>query len=610
MMTPRVRNKRTPVRESRWNLSDLFSGIDDPKISASFKREQRRAGVFRRACRKSMAVSGPDPQILLRAIRQYESILRQIAKVEAYAHLVFAADALDSRHGAFLARIQQECAAIRKELLFFELSLSALPGRVLRALSTDSQLKSHANFLKKVLRARAHRLTETEERIMADKAVTGRNTFLRFYEEELARCRFRVNVGGMTKELNEPQTLDLLYNSNRNVRKSAALAFTAGLREIASRLALILNSVAADKHVDDRLRQFSNAESERDMENEIERGAVETIERAVVAHYAIPRDFYRFKASVLGLKPLYDFDRYAPIGNSSENVIPFERARDMVLEAFAEFSPVYAQSARDFFDRNWIDASPRPGKRGGAFCSYVTPDLHPYVFLNYDGTLKGVLTLAHELGHGIHASLARCQPMLNFDWPLITAETASVFGEMLVFRYLAVSMTDPRVRFSLYMQKIDEILATIFRQIALYRFEREFHRRRRSEGELPVGTISAIWRNSQQELFGGSVVLTPGYDIWWAYISHFYHTPFYVYAYAFGELITLSLWSRYERDKQKMADQYLSFLRAGGSKTPQDLLRPFGADLNSRLFWEQGINMIGELVREAKQLYRSVRMRH
>jgi oligoendopeptidase F len=366
-------------------------------------------------------------------------------------------------------------------------------------------------------------------------------------------------------------------------------------------LTYITNILLEDKGIDDRLRRFPTPEAGRHLGNEIDQQTVDTMAEVVVQNYGLVQEFYGFKKQVLGLRRLYDYDRYAPVTRSHVK-FSFDQAREMILTAFRAFSPVVGDAAAEFFHRRWIDAPPRYGKTGGAFCHYVTPDVHPYVFMNYTGDARSVLTLAHELGHGVHAYLARRQTYLNFSWPLTIAETASVFGEMVVFENLKDALPSRQEKFALHFGKIEEIFATVFRQISLYRFEQDLHRDRRERGELPVEAINALWRRRQEEMFGRSVTLTPDYDIWWSYIPHFVHTPFYVYAYAFGELLTLSLYARYRREGRPFVDRYLEMLAAGGSKSPRELLEPMGVDLTRRDFWQGGMEIIRQMIKEVERL--------
>lgn len=589
-----------------WNLTDLFKGIDDPAIDALLDGVSRRAQDFRdRYCGKVATLRSKD---LRGAIRAYEAILQDAAKPETYAHLVFAADSKTPAHGAFLQRMKTRSVEISQQLLFFELELASMDETALRRHLRNPQLKPYRHYLQLQLAWKPHRLSEPEEKILNDKALTGRSAFVRLFDEELSQKEFRFSFGGKTSVKSEAQMLDLLHSSKRNERKAAAATFTRGLREELRRLTFVTNTLLQDKRTDDRYRKFSSPEEARHLDNETTQAAVDALTKAVVKRYGTVRDFYRFKRLVMGVDRLYDYDRYAPVASSAAHV-PYEDAKRIVLTAYRSFSPKMANVAKGFFDNGWIDAAPKLGKRGGAFCMFVTPDLHPYVFVNYGGRVNDVMTLAHELGHAVHASLARKQSFLNFYMPLTVAETASVFGEMLVFDHLRRTIPDDRERFALVVHKIESIFATVFRQIAMYAFEGDLHAASAERGELSSDDISKLWRKRQTELFGGSVTLTSDYDVWWSYISHFIHSPFYVYAYAFGELLTLALFARYRRRGKRMAKAYEELLAAGGSKTPVELVRALGIDIADPSFWDEGLSLVDDLVAEAKALHRSMKKR-
>ena len=411
---------------------------------------------------------------------------------------------------------------------------------------------------------------------------------------------------GKTEEWPEEKVLNMLQNVDRDTRKAGAQALTSGLREDLRRLTYIFNVLGEDKRIHDRYQKFETPEASRHLANEVTQEAVNTMSKAVSEHVRLVADYYDLKRSVLGMSELYDYDRYAPV-LETERVYTFEEAREMVLSAYGKFSPRMRERASEFFEKQWIDAETKHGKRGGAFCSYGTPDLHPVVFMNYLGNTKSVLTLAHELGHGVHGSLMRKQTLFNFDTPLTIAETASVFGEMLVFDSLRSSVSGKEL-LALLMGMIEEVFATVFRQHAMYKFEQDFHAARRSEGELKPERISELWIARQKEMFGDSVTLTDNYRIWWSYIPHFLHTPFYVYAYTFGELLTLSFYDMYKKadDKAVFAEKYLTMLEAGGTKAPEELVEPFGIDLSAKEFWEGGLRVVGKMVEEAKKLYKEI----
>lgn len=588
-----------------WDLSDLYASIDDPKISKTFQDGLAQADAFEKKYR-SVIAGGIDPNVLLAAFREYEAIFQEAVKPLIYASLLHAADSLNQKNGAFVQRAQAEYTKIYQTLLFFELELLKLDEQKLRELANAPEVAAYRHYLIKLLEQKPHRLSEQEERIFVDLSRTGNSAFVRLFEEEFASKKFKVEIQGKVEEWPEEKILDLLYKQDRSLRVVGADAMTAGLQDELRRITYIYNVLGEDKQIHDQYAKFSTPEASRHMAEEVTQEMVDTMVRVVSENYAIVHDFYSFKKQVLGLEELYDYDRYAPIPSSNEErLFTYEEAKKIILDSYHRFSSLFGDTAEKFYTGSWIDTAPRHGKRGGAFCSFVTPDLHPYVFTNYTGKSKSVLTLAHELGHGVHAYLMRGQTILNFDTPLVVAETASVFGEMIVFDSLRNTLTDPKEKFALYMGKIEEIFATVFRQQVMYKFEQDFHKARRERGELSPEDIGELWIARQREMFGDSVTLRDDYAIWWSYISHFFHTPFYVYAYVFGELLVLSLYEKFLEadDKQDFVEKYTTMLKAGGSKSPQELVEPFGFDLSSKEFWQGGMEVIKRLVEEAKQLH-------
>lgn len=582
-----------------WDLADLFSSPEDPAIDDVWVREQKRAELFAKKYRNKIDEK-LTAEALLPMIQLYESIFEQASKPEIYAHLLVAANNTPE-NAAFEQKMRETGLGLAQTLLFFELELSKLPVGALSKLSKHPVLKNYAHYLKRVADYRPHRLSEGEEKIINDFSLVGGSAFVRLFDEELAYKTFRLKQGTKTVTVNSEETLHGLHSAKRNERKASAQALTIGLKEEARRVTFIANALFQHKKTVDKYYQYESPEAARHLSNETTQKTVDAMSDAVSSRYDIVQDFYRFKKNVLGLEKLYDYDRYAPV-SSSKAVIPFSEAKDIVLNAYRRFSPEFAEIAQLFFDEGWIDADVRPNKRGGAFCMFVTTDVHPYVLVNYKGGLKDVMTLAHELGHAVHAYLAREQTYLNFDMPLTFAETASVFGEMLVFDDLRARLSDKKELFALYMQKIEEIFATVFRQNAMYQFEQDLHRSYREKGELKTEEISHFWLSRQRDMFGKSVEMTEDYGIWWSYISHFFHSPFYVYSYTFGELLTLSLFAQYKSNGDVMVKQYFELLRSGGSKTPEGFLQPFGLSLETASFWQGGLAMIEQLVRDAKKL--------
>jgi oligoendopeptidase F len=407
---------------------------------------------------------------------------------------------------------------------------------------------------------------------------------------------------GQSKEMGEQEALALLYNSNRSVRQAAAKGLTEGFQKNASLLTFIMNQVTADHASDDRLRRFPDPMASRNLSNEIDPTAVEALLSSCEDYYGLVERYYQLKKKKLGLETLYDYDRYASLSLESSS-IPYEEAEEKVLAAFHDFSPKAEEVAAQFFKKRWIDAEVRPGKRGGAFSSGTVPSVHPYVFINYLGTPRDVMTLAHELGHGLHQWLSRERNYFNFDTPLTTAETASVFAEMLVFHRFKKEEKDPKKRLILLMEKLEESFATVFRQVVLCRFEQVVHLARRNEGELSPDRINGFWMEANRAMFKDSVTLTDDYKWWWMYIPHFIHSPFYTYAYAFGHLLVLALYQKYLQEGKKFVPKYLNLLAAGGSQRPEQLLQEkMGLDITDSQFWRGGLDLLERMLGEAEHL--------
>jgi len=582
-----------------WDLSDLYAGPDDPQIEVDLDRAEAEAEAFAERYRGRMAEL--DATELSRAVDELEALNEHAARAGIYAGLLFAADTSLPRHGALMQHVQERSSQIKNALIFFDLEWVAVdPGRA-DALLADPALSRRRHLLAGVRRYRDHVLSEAEERILEETANTGRRAFGRLFDEMLASMRFRIEGDDGEISLGEEEVLARLYDPDRDTRRTAAESLTQGLVENARPLGFIFNTLVQDKAVDDRLRSYPRAIDARNLANEIDGASVESLLSACVARYPLVARYYRLKARLLGLDQLEDYDRYAPIGSETGNR-SFDEARDIVLAAYGDFAPEMADITRRFFDERWIDAELREGKRGGAFCASTLPSLHPYVLLNYTGNLRDVMTVAHELGHGVHQSLAARQGLFEQDTPLTTAETASVFGEMLVFRRLMKDESDPKIRLGLLCGKLEDAFATVFRQVAMTRFEASLHDERRSAGELPLERINELWMAANQPMFGDSVHLSENYAWWWLYIPHFVHSPFYCYAYAYGELLVLALLRRYDEEGEAFVPRYLDLLRAGGSDTPAALLARIGLDVTDPEFWDGGLALLDDLLTEAEEL--------
>ncbi len=591
-MTPSI---PSGVDGVHWDLSDLYSGREDPRLSADLSRSLARAEALGQQLRGRVASLSAGE--LAAAVAEYEAILEVAGRAGTFAYLDWSTGTEDPPRGALLARLQEHSAQLHQRLLFLELEWAQVPDEGAQELLGSPELARHRFWLLLARRYRPHLLTEPEEKILAEKGVTGRAAWVRLFEELHSAARYELDG----ESLAQHAVLSRLYLPDRARRQRAAHAFTAGLRGSLRISAFILNNILADKASDDRLRHYPGWISSRNLDNQIDDAMVEALVRAVTGRYDIVARYYRLKKRLLGLEELADYDRYAPLPAAATHLSWAEACR-LVEEAYAAFHPELGRVARTFMDRRWIDAAPAPGKRGGAYSHGAVPSVHPYVFLNYEGTPRDVMTLAHELGHGAHQYLARRQGLLLADTPLTTAETASVFGEMLAFRSLLSREPDPAARLALLVAKIEDSFATVFRQTAMNRFEEAIHDARRAEGELAPDRFRELWLQTQKAMFQGSVTLTEDYGLWWSYIPHFLHSPGYVYAYAFGELLVLALYARYREIGEAFPPLYLELLAAGGSAWPEELLRPLGVDLKDPGFWARGLGMLEEMVLQAEEL--------
>ncbi|MHB0878164.1 MAG: M3 family oligoendopeptidase [Anaerolineae bacterium] len=585
----------TGAEEVAWNLADLYAGLDDAALSRDLDEADARAAKLRDGYYGRIA--GMDATGLLEMLREYEAIVELSSKVGSYAHLAWAADTGDPARGALLQRVTERDSRLSQELVFVELEWAQAPDDVAMRLLGSPELAGYHHFLEKARRYRPHLLIEAEERILAEKSVTGRSAWTRFFDETLSAARY--DLGGEKVLLT--RVLNRLYATDRDERRGAAASVTAGLREMSRTTTYVFNNLLADKASDDRLRHYPTWISARNLGNEVDDATVEALIAAVTSRYDIVARYYGLKRRLLGLDELHDYDRYAPLP-AADRHYTWDEGRQVVLSAYGGFHPRLAEVAARFFDEHWIDAAIRPGKRSGAFSAGTVPSVHPYILVNYEARPRDVMTVAHELGHGVHQYLSRDRGMLQMHTPLTTAETASVFGEMLVFQALTAAESDPKVVLAMLTSKIEDSFATVFRQVSMNRFEHAIHTARRDEGELTTQRLSDLWLQTQQAMFADSVTLTPDYGIWWSYVHHFTSVPGYVYAYAFGELLVLALYARYLEVGPDFAEGYLRMLAAGGSDWPRQIVSPLGVDLEEPGFWDKGLSILDGMVQRAERL--------
>jgi oligoendopeptidase F len=567
-----------------WDLEPL---LPEPGEAGVVALMDRADAVVDRLAQQRGTVAQLDADALVAFVADLAELRDLVGRAGNYAALAFSIDTADPARGALMQRVEERSTAISTRLVFFELEWAALSDERVEELLADPRLDHARHHLRSLRRYRPHLLTEAEEIILAEKSVTGRSAWERLFEEL---------VSSVTVEIDgEPASLEtglsLLHAPDRDVRRAAAGAVTAGLEPGLRTRAFVFNTLLADKATDDRLRHYPTWLSSRNLDNEASDESVRALVEAVQRRYEIPQRWYALKARILGLDRLADFDRNASVAES-EAAVGWDEARDLVLDAYDAFSPDLADVVRRFFADPWIDAPLRPGKRPGAFCAYTVPSHHPYLLLNWTATRRDVLTLAHELGHGAHAYLARDQGVFHQSTPLTLAETASVFGETLTFGKLLDATTDPDERLALLASNLEDQIATVFRQVAMNRFEAAVHSERRDVGELSIDRFGELWAETQTAMLGPAVEITDGYRSWWSYIPHFIATPGYVYAYAFGQLLALSVYAQFEAQGPGFVPQYLELLRRGGSMPPEELGRLVDVDLADPAFWDRGLDLV------------------
>ena len=594
----------TDIQEVAWDLEPLVEGGGSEGADRLLAEADRRAAVFAETYAGKVAeLDGPG---LAAAMADVQAIADLVGRAGSYAALRFSADTSDPANGALLARVQERATAIETQMLFFELEWAALDDERADELLQADGLETSRHHLRTARRYRPHLLTEPEEKLMAEKAMTGRDAWSRLFSEQTSAIE--VELPGEDAPVPLDVALSRLTSSDRAVRRSTAESVTAALRPGLRTRAFIYNTLLQDKSVDDRLRHYPTWIASRNLANEASDESVQALVDAVKSSYDLPRRWYRLKAGLLGLDRLADYDRMAAVAEEDEE-IAWDEATELVLSSYHDFSPVLADTAQKFLEGQWIDAPARPGKRGGAFCAYTTPSVHPYVLLNYTSRRRDVLTLAHELGHGLHAYLAIPRGVLEQGTPLTVCETASVFGETLVFRRLLDAAETPASRLALLAENIEGSIATVFRQIAMNQFEDLVHSARRTEGELSVDRLGELWEQSQAEMLGDAVELTEGYRTWWSYVPHFISTPGYVYAYAYGQLLALSVYSRYRQEGEAFVPRYLEMLAAGGSRSPEELGAVAGVDLADPEFWNDGLKLVREQLEAAEEAAAAVQDR-
>ncbi len=582
-----------------WDLSDLYASPDSDALKSDLDKLDKETGAFQKCYQGALgALANKDVAGLTQSIRDYEAMSDSLGKVGSYAGLLYAADTSDPERAKFYGDIQEKLTNITTKLLFYPLEFNRLDDDVLDAALKNKDLAHYRPWIEDLRKEKPYQLSDEVEKLFLEKFVSGRGAWNRLFNETMTALRFKVG----DEELSLEPTLNRLTDRDGAKRKEAAEALSGVLSENLRLFTHITNTLSKDKEISDRWRGFEDVADSRHLANRVERPVVDALEKAVRDAYPrISHRYYALKARWMGQKSLAHWDRNAPLDVGPKRVIAWSQAENTVLDAYGAFAPEMAAIAKEFFDKNWIDAAVREGKSPGAFSHPTVPSAHPYILMNFQGKPRDVMTLAHELGHGVHQVLAAKQGALMAPTPLTLAETASVFGEMLTFKELLAQVSNPAERKAMIASKVEDMINTVVRQIAFYSFEREVHIARR-EGELTSDQLGELWMDVQRSSLGPAIDLKPGYETFWCYIPHFIHSPFYVYAYAFGECLVNSLYAVYEEAHDGFAEKYLDMLRAGGTKHHKEMLAPFGLDASDPNFWAKGLKVIEDLIDELEAM--------
>ncbi|HIJ79295.1 MAG: M3 family oligoendopeptidase [Desulfobulbaceae bacterium] len=582
-------NQQLGSAEIFWNLTDLYNSIEDPNVNEDIAWCEQEAVAIK--TESAGTVANLSAQGLMALVTRLEKLETRLGKLSTFAFLNFTTQTQNAAAGAFLQKLKEAGSRISRETVFFELEWSSLADEKCQELLADKTLTTYLHHLTSMRRYAKHLLSQTEETLLIEKSPVGRGSWTNLFDKVMGHLKFG------EQQRSEEEVLTDLYSPDREVRKQAATELTEGLKSQLHILTHIFNTLLADKMIDDRLRKYPSWVSSMNLYNELNDNSVDILIAAVTSRYDIVQRYYKMKAKLLALPELTDYDRYAPLPHLPTETVAWPQCREMVLTAFRDFSPKMGEIAENFFSKQWIHAPLMEGKRGGAFAHPCVPEVHPYVMVNYTGSLRDISTVAHELGHGVHQFLAAERGYYNSSTTLVLAETASVFAELLLFNSQLNLLQDEAGKKAFICQKLESIFATVFRQVSMNRFENLAHNARREAGELSHQQLSEHWLSTQRAMFADSVKLRDDYAIWWSYIPHFLSTPGYVYSYAFGELLVLALYDLYKKDSESFVPKYLELLAAGGSKSPYELVKPFGVDLDDPSFWQGGLNTIDEMLR-------------
>lgn len=600
MSTTELQEKSTGAEEVVWNLADLYPSVDDPAFVNDLNSVETSCKGFRALWKDKIA--GLSDSDFLKMVEEYEALVERLNRLGSFVQLIWSTDTNNPVNGKNLQRVREAGARSSQYLVFMTIEICNLSDERIKEILGYEPLGLRRHWVEQVLKHKPYTLSEEVEQALSMKSLTSRMAWVRLHDELTSSRTFELNG----KEYTQSEIFKLMQERDRETRKAANRSVSVSLQDGVRLQAFIFNTVVADQATNDALRGHASWIESRNMANEASGESVQALIDSVMDRYDLVRRFYKLKKSILKYDTFNDYDRSAPIGED-DRFWSWDEARDIVLEAYTNFHPTAGEIAKKFFDESWIHAPVKKGKNGGAYSAGTVPSVHPYVFLNYGGTNRDVQVMAHELGHGIHQYLSRQQGPLLMHTPLTIAETASVFGEILTFNTLFDAAENDKQRLVMLVTKLDDILATVFRQISFNQFEDSMHVARNADGELSIERLGELWMKSQRDQFGDSVAFSDGYENWWSYISHFMHVPGYVYAYAYGELLVLALHEVYKKDPEGFPDKYIEMLSTGGAKQPTELLAPFGADVEDSSFWKTGLDVIERLIAEAERLHEAVK---
>ncbi|MFP3871908.1 MAG: M3 family oligoendopeptidase [Candidatus Natronoplasma sp.] len=584
-----------------WDLTDLYESHEDPELEEGMEELIQKAERFRKKYKGKIEEEELEPDELRVVIEEYEEIYELLGKIKSFASLYHAMDTQDPDRGALLQRAEEIGTETKNRVIFLELEWQSLPDETAERYLESEELEHYESYLRHWRRYTPYMLSESEEQIIESMQTTGKEAFKRLFDQTVGKIKVEFEHEGETHEMVLDQALSVLYEEDREKRKAAADAVTEALKDDNKLLNFIFNNIVQNHTTVCNIRDYPDPMTPRNLDNRVDRETVDALMEAVEENTDLVKKFYELKKEIVEQGELYDYDRYSPLPGSVPET-DFEESKEKVLKAYEEFSPEMKNIAEKFFKNDWIDAELKEGKRGGAFSAGTVPSVHPYILLNFTDKPRDTMTMAHELGHGIHQYLARDQGALQQSTPLTTAEMASVFGETILFEDLLDDVEDPETELRLIGDKLQKDFATVFRQVIMTRFEQELHQARREKGELKSGQINELWIEANEKEFLDSVKLRDEYGWWWSYVLHFVHYPFYCYAYAFGELLVLALYDMYKEKGEEFVPQYLDLLKAGGSEDPKDLLANIGVDITDPDFWQRGLSVIRESVDRMEKL--------